>query len=332
MLKVGLRTPGGQTISDDGINQVLINPDLMKEKLPEYRAGVAAQDKLAARFAHEESSYIAKRVQRAAMENGQDLLIDSIGVSFDRTLFVSGPAGYKMTGFYATVDPDIAVQRSNARYLKTGRDVPEDFIRSRHATVAQVFPEAVRTMDSVMLFDTTDGARLVAFCADADARGATVVLVNETPPSQVWPYPDDVLGFPWAIDNVAGRAPESLTQAQARDLVAALVGGPTDDAMPDALYAALDAAGLLRDGDGVPVEPNLEAVSGPDGLLGDVHHDINVLCETCEHYQGNSRCEAFRGEILRAIVAGLHDHRRQYPGDHGLRYTPTPGTAAHLGL
>lgn len=87
---------------------------------------------------------------------------------------------------------------------------------------------------------------------------------------------------------------------------------------------------MSTDGDRVPVEPNLETVSGPNGELGDVLHDISVLCATCQYYRGNSRCGAFGGEIPWAIVAGLHDHRKPYPGDNGTLYAPTPGAAARL--
>ncbi|MGI8477102.1 MAG: hypothetical protein ACR2OO_12105 [Thermomicrobiales bacterium] len=224
--------------------------------------------------------------------------------------------------------------------MSTGRtdaeaasDEDDRFALSDDGPIGRIWIEVtcgIPKADSLVVRTPDDSARwdaMVIEWRDVKARGLMPVLDIDTTPDQVWPYPADVLGFLWSIDPVAGRAPETLTQEQGRLLVAAWVGNPADVAMPDGLYDALDAAGMLRDGDEVPVEPNLETVTGPNGELGDVLHDINVLCATCEHYRGNSRCEAFGGDIPWMIVAGLHDHRKPFPGDGGVQYTPTPGAA-----
>jgi predicted ABC-type ATPase len=142
---------------------VLVNPDEMKERLPEYVSMVRAKDPTAAMFTHEESSYLAKRVQAAAIENGQDLLIDGVGTNYQKTLDLAKPAGYKVKGFYAYIpDPEEAVRRATARAVKTGRQVPADYIRGKHIEVSQKFSDAAAKMDEIELYDTSDGARLVA--------------------------------------------------------------------------------------------------------------------------------------------------------------------------
>jgi predicted ABC-type ATPase len=66
-------------------------------------------------------------------------------------------------GYYAYVpDPENAVKRSEERAKKTGRAVPESYIRERHRKVSQIFPDAAAKLDSVELYDTSNSAQLVA--------------------------------------------------------------------------------------------------------------------------------------------------------------------------
>ncbi len=44
-------------------------------------------------------------------------------------------------------------------------------------------------------------------------------------------------------------------------------------------------------------------------------------CFKCQHKIKNSKnCEAFPGGIPDEIMRGLNDHRKPYPGDHGIRF------------
>jgi hypothetical protein len=49
-------------------------------------------------------------------------------------------------------------------------------------------------------------------------------------------------------------------------------------------------------------------------------------CSLCVHYLTARRCAAFLpGEIPDGIIANDIDHRRPYPGDHGVRWAAYPG-------
>lgn len=146
-----------------GKDAVLVNPDEVKELLPEYQQRVKAGDLTAAAFVHEESSYVAKRILRAAIENGQDVVHDGVGANYERVIEEARPRGYTVRGYYAYVpDPELAVKRAAERAKKTGRAVPESYIRERHRKIAQIFPDAAKKLDSVELFETSSEARLVA--------------------------------------------------------------------------------------------------------------------------------------------------------------------------
>jgi predicted ABC-type ATPase len=156
---------------------VLANPDEFKADLPEYRNGLAAQDRTAARVAHEESSYINKQVIKAASDGGMDVVWDGTGDNsidkLEKQIRVLKDRGYKVQADYVTCDTETAVERSNARGKKTGRFVPEEPVRETHARVSEIWPEAVARglFDRSDLYDTTSGGKPVLV---ATARGTTL--------------------------------------------------------------------------------------------------------------------------------------------------------------
>jgi len=48
----------------------------------------------------------------------------------------------------------------------------------------------------------------------------------------------------------------------------------------------------------------------------------SVQCLECKHYTGVKQCNAYPLEIPQVIYTGEHDHRKQYPGDNGIRFEP----------
>lgn len=146
---------------------VVVDSDAIKGSLPEYRDMVAAGDIGAAAFAHEESSYLAKRVQLTAFGNRQNVLLDGTGdesaTNVRKKISTARANGYKVTGEYVTADTDASVARAKTRAARTGRMPPEPFIRNTHASVSRIVPEVAGDFDSIRVWDTNgSGAKLIA--------------------------------------------------------------------------------------------------------------------------------------------------------------------------
>jgi predicted ABC-type ATPase len=140
---------------------VIINPDDIKEALPEYGQMVAGKEKYAASGTHEESSDLGKRLQADAMDLGLNVVVDGTGDSkpgkFTGKMEAMDAAGYEVSALYVTIPTDEAVIRATKRAVKSGRWVPEPEIRSQHKNVSNNF-EAVAALPfikDIKLYDNS---------------------------------------------------------------------------------------------------------------------------------------------------------------------------------
>jgi predicted ABC-type ATPase len=154
---------------------VTVDADAIKEKLPDYQAGLRAGNPGAAADAHEESSYLTKLVTAEAQRRKMNVLVDGVGDDTAgktaKKITAARQAGYRVNGAYVTLDTEEAVRRSEERGRKEGRVVYPTVIRANHAGVSRVFPELVQggLFDSAELWDnnvkppvligTTEGGR-----------------------------------------------------------------------------------------------------------------------------------------------------------------------------
>jgi predicted ABC-type ATPase len=124
---------------------VVINPDEMKDRLPEYRQMIEGGDRFAASGVHEESSDLGKRLQNEAIDLGLNTVVDGTGDSkkgkFTGKMQDMDKAGYDVSALYVTIPTDQAVVRATARAMKSGRWVPEPEIRAQHKNVSANFPD-----------------------------------------------------------------------------------------------------------------------------------------------------------------------------------------------
>lgn len=161
---------GAPTIDVDGI----------KAMLPEYQQGVREGNTQISSLVHEESSEIAKEIAAKGLADGKSLVYDSTGDNdVDKLagkIQAFRDAGAKVVnGEYATVHPDTAWARAQARGDATGRYVPETYLRETHASISSVFPQALERglYDNARLWDTNSGTPKLVVSYSRDS-GITV--------------------------------------------------------------------------------------------------------------------------------------------------------------
>ena len=151
-----------------------IDPDDIKRMLPETAKMIKLDDPSWVGYTHEESSYLSKRVMKAASERKVDYLLDGTGDSTPKSvagkLKSARDAGYKVDAYYVNVPFDIAMERELARSITSGRKVPEGIIRSTHAGVSNTLPEVMTQFDSLKLFDNVNGQKLIMEVTNGKVR------------------------------------------------------------------------------------------------------------------------------------------------------------------
>lgn len=167
----------------DTANKVNLDVDSVKTSLPEYGAMVKGGDTRSAAYAHEESSYIGRRIVSQAFRNSQDVLLDSTGDGHELSDLrakcdSAHKAGYRVNGEYATCSLATAIQRNLDRAKKTGRLAPPEMLTEVHRNISKILPEAIKQglFDNLRLCDTeTIGAPPVLV---AEAKGPSLAVYD----------------------------------------------------------------------------------------------------------------------------------------------------------
>lgn len=157
--KSGLEKFGMLTLPKDVVHA---DPDTIRTMLPEYKALVKAGRADASSLTHEEASHLAKVLTRLALGRQHHILVDTVGDSgkgkFAGKIKQAQAAGHKVSVHYATTDVKTALDRSAERAKRTGRHVPESYLRIAHQDVSTRFMEEIRHLEGIHLqvVDTTD--------------------------------------------------------------------------------------------------------------------------------------------------------------------------------
>jgi predicted ABC-type ATPase len=113
----------------------------------------------AASLVHEESSKITKDVVNNAAANKLDAVIDTVGDgSFEKVAEKAKQqrdAGKKVVAHYVTTDVATSLSREADRAQRTGRKVPDDYIKSMHKEISTIFPKLAdnNTFNELHLYD-----------------------------------------------------------------------------------------------------------------------------------------------------------------------------------
>lgn len=152
---------------------VVIDPDWIKEQLPEYKRMVAEGNPRAANLVHSESQDVAKRLQYVALKLGYDVTLVGTGAwtegEFTRRVKRYHRKGYKVKVVYVNSSVVTALRRNRER----GRDVGEGLVRELHRSAARRLPEILAAgTDEVTIWDN-DGA--LKKIAELDKNGYRVL-------------------------------------------------------------------------------------------------------------------------------------------------------------
>lgn len=145
---------------------VKVDADAVKSMLPEYKKMVKNGDENAAKFAHEESSALAKRISSVAQQNGYHVVLDGTGdgkpENVMKKINEAKGNGMRAVAVYVTIPTDVAVARCTSRAAHSGRKVPEEVIRGTHAAVSSTLPKVASQFDEVKLFSNVNEVKLIA--------------------------------------------------------------------------------------------------------------------------------------------------------------------------
>lgn len=149
---------------------VYINPDEIKELLPESEALKGAGDPRWAALSHEESSDIAARLRKDAEQAGFPMVVDGTGDSapgkFLGKIRDAENAGYRTKVVFVDIPTEEAVKRARERAIKTGRKVSDEQIRDIHRNVTARHLEWRDQVDNWEVWANDDaaqgGRRLIA--------------------------------------------------------------------------------------------------------------------------------------------------------------------------
>ena len=140
-----------------GRDVLKINPDAIKEKLPEYQKIIAKGDSRAATVVHEESKEIAESIFGRAIDQRLNIILDRTMCNKEtglRTIKQAKAAGYEVSLYATTVDIQIAIERAVKRAQQTNRYVPIDALIATHRGFSEAFPAYAEIVDSAELWDT----------------------------------------------------------------------------------------------------------------------------------------------------------------------------------
>lgn len=160
-------------------DHVEVNPDAIKEMLPEFQELAAARDPFTGAAVHEESSTLASELRRRAQDAGLNIVVDGVGNSvtgkFKRKLTEFHNAGYEVEAVVAHLPVEEGRKRVAERAERSGRTVPEDIVSRYYQTVPKRFAEyAEAPWLKVSLYDTNvprgEAPKLVASKAPGEAE------------------------------------------------------------------------------------------------------------------------------------------------------------------
>lgn len=161
---------GGQEMKLDDVAElksvIHIDPDAIKKMIPEYQQIAEAGDTYAASAVHEESSALAKTIQKMAQDQGYSVLLDTTGQGskFVGKIHDFHDLGYETHVSMVSIPTNEALVRAMARGDRSGRYVNTHPLKEAHrgASVALDLYRDDPLVNHLRVYDNTEGLNVVA--------------------------------------------------------------------------------------------------------------------------------------------------------------------------
>ncbi len=167
----GAPANGKSTVLDGGMlpypkGAFVVDPDKIKNMIPEYRMLLSQKDKSllkgAASFVHEESSYLSKLIRKKALDSGFFTVMDGVNDGKIEKLMKNVRAirqesrGKTIRADYVSLDTKLSLKLAEERAKVTGRVVPLDHVRDQNKEISILIPNILKNkvFDELYLWDT----------------------------------------------------------------------------------------------------------------------------------------------------------------------------------
>jgi len=157
LLVIGAPGSGRSALIDTLQDFVSINPDRIKEKIPEYQEATKNRAKNAALIVHAESSLVAKQIQVHAVSNRMNLAIELTGEkpeAIKAAMESLKKHGYEVGVALCHCPQKDHMRRTIAMSESTGRWLSEDFIKESHQQALDTFKKIRTGCDRFRVIDT----------------------------------------------------------------------------------------------------------------------------------------------------------------------------------
>jgi len=136
-----------------------LDPDKVKEMIPEYRKWVSEGNPEAAALVHEESKHIFELATAQAMQDELDFVYDTTGngsySKMKRTIQQMQEKGYEVAASYISISTARALKVNEERYQRTGRKVPSHQVAHSHKQTTENLLRGIADglFDELTLYD-----------------------------------------------------------------------------------------------------------------------------------------------------------------------------------
>jgi predicted ABC-type ATPase len=172
---IGGGTASGKTImrksviekklAEIGIQAVIVDPDEIKEYIPEYKLLQKTHPNDAARLVHKESLDISDLLLKQLIHHRKHFIYEGTMArtrKYKNLIKKLKRARYEVHVYIVDVPLELAKQRADERAKVTGRKIPPHIIENTHKLVSKTFEAIKDLVDSYYVYDNRDRLKLIA--------------------------------------------------------------------------------------------------------------------------------------------------------------------------